>query len=270
MRINVIGTGKVGETLMRRIVEADGLTLGSVFNRSADRAEGVTRRINAGQVSLTVEGLAPAELWFLTVPDDRIAETAQALARSGHAPAMVAHCSGFLSSEVLAPLSDLGWKTASCHPVRSFADPVLAAKGFAGTYCAIEGEASAALSSFVSTIGGVPFGVDPARKALYHAAAVFSNNFSTMLQAVALEAYADSGVPEHVAKALCKTLLDGAAENVAQLGPREALTGPAARGDRVVLDQQGSAVADWSADAGVLYAVASRMAERLKRLGRAS
>lgn len=269
MRINVIGTGKVGQTLMRMISCSEGYVLGSVFSRRFEAASSAVATVGAGQAVRSLSEMESAEIWFITVPDDRIGEVAAELAKAA-ASAIAVHCSGFSSSSVLSELADRGWKTASLHPVKSFADPQLAAASFAGTHCAIEGSAQAVLWALTEALGGVPFQVDPTKKALYHAAAVFSNNFTTMLQGVAMEAYAEAGVPEGVAKALCKTLLDGAAVNVAKLGPQEALTGPAARGDHAVLAAQGAEVAAWSADAGVLYEVASRMALRLKSAGRAS
>ncbi len=270
MRINVIGAGKVGQTLMRLISRAEGYLLGSVYSRQFEAASKAVQSAGAGIAVRELSDMEPADIWFLTVPDDLISSVAQTIAAIPVCPAIVVHCSGFSSSDILSPLKEMGWKTASCHPVRSFADVALAADQFNGTHCAIEGSAGADLWPLVEALGGTPFPVASSRKALYHAAAVFSNNFSTMLQAVAMEAYAEAGVPENVAKSLCKTLLDGAAANVANLGPREALTGPAARGDHAVLAQQCEEVAKWSADAGTLYEVASRMALRLKSEGRAS
>lgn len=272
MWINIIGAGKVGQTLMRLIAASDGYPLGSVAARRFETSADAVKAIGAGKAVASLAEMEHADLWFLTVPDDMISTVAIALSDAGAAPSIAVHCSGFSSSSVLAPLAEKGWRTASFHPVKSFADPQVAAGSFIGTHCAIEGqeEAVAVLWSLCETLGAIPFHVDPTKKALYHAAAVFSNNFSTLLQGIALEAYAASGVPHDIAKALCRTLLEGAAVNVARLGPQAALTGPAARGDHAVLAAQGAEVAAWSKDAGELYEVASRMALRLKSEGRAS
>jgi predicted short-subunit dehydrogenase-like oxidoreductase (DUF2520 family) len=120
----------------------------------------------------------------------------------------------------------------------------------------------------VREIGGLPFLIHPDRKPLYHAAAVFSNNFTVLLQAIAREAWRDAGVPDDVATALCDRLLHGAADGVAALGPSAALTGPAARGDDRVLALQEEAVRHWQPEAGALYALASQLARRLGQTGR--
>ena len=277
--VNVIGAGKVGRTLMSLTRDAAGYTLGDIADCREESARAAVQAIAAGQVVASVAEMRPADLWFLTVPDDAIAETARKLAGvSGRAhgetaaPRPVAvHCSGFLSSEALAPLRDRGWLTASCHPVRSFADPDLAARQFPGTLCGVEGDADAVarIEAFVSALGGRPFAVNAEKKALYHAAAVFSNNFTVVLQAVAMEVWQEAGVATDVAGELCASLLGGTATNVATLGPAAALTGPAARGDKNVLEIEERSLATWQPDAAVLYRDLSRLARSLKQTGRA-
>ena len=56
--------------------------------------------------------------------------------------------------------------------------------------------------------------------------------------------------------------------NVAKLGPAEALTGPAARGDTAVVQRQGEVVQAWHPQVGEVYQLLSDMATKLKRTGR--
>lgn len=268
LRVNVIGAGKVARTFMLLFQGAEGVETQDVFSRSASSAEAAVG-LGGGTVVAELAQMRPADIWLLTVPDDQIAGAAAELAASGVAPSAVVHCSGFLSSSVLEPLAEAGWQVASCHPVLSFADPESARDQFAGTYCAVEGnaEAAALVSDIVSRVGGQPFPVTAEKKALYHAAAVFSNNFAVVLQAIAADAWAEAGVPDDVATALGDKLLGGAAANVAKLGPQAALTGPAARGDQDVLRLQGAEVAAWHPEAGEVYRLMSDLAGRLKASG---
>lgn len=274
-RVNVLGAGKVGRTLMSLTRDAAGYTLGDVASRDAASANTAVEALAAGRAVTSFTDLRPANLWFLTVPDDAIAEVARVLAatsglaaRHGFRPVAV-HCSGFLSSEALAPLRNLGWLTASCHPVLSFADPALAARQFVGTLCGIEGDAGAIvrIEAFVLAIGGRPFAVNAEKKALYHAAAVFSNNFTVVLQAIAMEVWREAGVSTEVAAELCASLLGSAADNVAALGPAGALTGPAERGDRNVLEIEEQSLAGWQPDAAHVYRELSRLARTIKQTG---
>ena len=175
--VNVIGAGKVSRTLMSLTRDAVGFTLRDIASSREESARAAVTAVSGGRAVASFAGMRPADLWFLTVPDDAIAGVAHELAGVSTlargepgAPRPVAdHCSGFLPSEALAPLRDLGWLTASCHPVRSFADPDLAARQFPGTLCGIEGDAAAVprIEAFVSAIGGRPFAVTAEKKALW-------------------------------------------------------------------------------------------------------
>lgn len=272
LRVNLIGAGKVGRTLLSLLAEHPGYEVGDVVSARKESAEGAVQAAGAGRVALTLAAMRPADVWCLAVPDDRIAKVAADLARVAAPDATAArpiavHFSGFLSSEILAPLQERGWSTASCHPVLSFADPTAAKVQFPGTFCGIEGQAAERIAALVSDLGGRPFTVASAQKALYHAAAVFSNNFTVVLQAIALEAWSEAGVDDSVARDLCAALLRSTTDNVVRIGPSGALTGPAARGDEAVLAKQQGEVAAWHPDASEVYRVMSRLARRLKEHG---
>lgn len=270
LRVNVVGAGKVAQTLMLLFQKSDRIRVQSVYSRSPESADGAVGLAGVGQAVTRLSDMEPADLWLLTVPDDQITAAAEALVDSGAEPSVVIHCSGFFSSQALAPLAQAGWQVASCHPVLSFADPQTARDQFTGTYCAVEGDAAAValISDLIAQVGGQPFPVSADKKALYHAAAVFSNNFAVVLQAIAAEAWSEAGVPDVVAAALGDKLLAGAAANVARLGPVAALTGPAARGDQDVLTRQGAEVSAWHPEAGEVYRAMSQLAGRLKASGK--
>ncbi len=263
--VNIIGAGRVGRTFLRLL----GPRVVNVASATRTSAEAAVAETGHGHVADLGE-MAPADIWFLTVPDTKIAEAAKALARTAAPPAIAVHCSGFHTGEVMAPLRAKGWHLASAHPNLSFADPDSAAARFSGTPCGIEGdpEATAAVEALLTDLGALCFPIASDQKALYHAAAVFSNNFATVLQAIAREAWAEAGVPDDIARQLNASLLNATAENVARHGPAEALTGPAARGDEAVVARQGDEVTAWHPAAGALYRDLSAMAARLKRTGR--
>ncbi len=268
LRMTVIGPGKVGQTLLRRGQATAGLAPGDILARRAEAAEAAQRFAGGGRPISDFAALRPADLFLLTVPDDQIESTARSLADRGLPPASVAHCSGFHPATLLSPLAEAGWQTGSAHPILSFADPDLAAAQFEGCFCGIEGAASDCLTAVFTALGARCFAVRGEAKALYHAAAVFSNNFTTVLQAVAQEAWDEAGVPEEVRQALQAALLKGTVENILAQGPQAALTGPAARGDAAVVGAQGQAVAGWQPEAGAAYRLLSKMAARLKATGR--
>lgn len=264
--VNIIGAGRVGRTFLRLLRE-DAQDIASATRASAEAAVHETGHGHATEL----REMRSADLWLLTVPDTQIASAAQSLAQTQTEPSIAIHCSGFHTADIMAPLRDKGWRLASAHPNLSFADAETAAANFPGTPVGIEGDDDAmdATDELLSNLGAETFRIASDQKALYHAAAVFSNNFTTVLQAIAREAWAEAGVPEEVAAKLNASLLNATARNVTQLGPKASLTGPAARGDRDVVAAQSAKVHAWSTDAGRLYDGMSAAATRLIASGKA-
>lgn len=269
--LNIIGCGKVGQTLGHLFHARGVCQIQDLKARRADSAAAAARFIGAGRAVETLAEMRPADVWLITVPDTQISAVAAELAAdlsrrsqsSGDRPVAL-HCSGFLPASALDPLREHGFQLASAHPVLSFAEPAQAVRQFPGSPCGIEGDdaALAAIRPMLEAIGGNCFTVPTGRKSLYHAAAVFSNNFTVVLQAIAHEAWVAAGVPEEMLPKIQASLLRATVDNVIRLGPR-AITGPAARGDDAVVRLQGADVSHWHPEAGALYHDLSRLARRL-------
>jgi len=269
--LNVIGCGKVGQTLARLFHLHGACEIQDLLGLDLSQTRQAADFIQAGRAVEALGDMRPADLWLVTVPDTLIAQVADDLAaalRGGSAEspaqAVAFHCSGFLPASALGPLRALGFSLASTHPVLTFADPASAVSQFNAIPCGLEGDDDAleSLSLLFEKIGGACFTVQTERKPLYHAAAVFSNNFTVVLQAIAREAWAAAGVPEKLAQEIQGSLLQATVLNVLRLGPK-AITGPAARGDTQVVSSQGAEVFRWNPDAGVIYMELSRLAHRL-------
>ena len=273
--VNLIGAGKVGQTLLRCMARLPDVTIQDVASARHSSSVEAVEAVDQGHAVPALADMAAADVWFLTVPDTKIgeiaAELAETIGKKGKAsrPQIAVHCSGYHAAEVMAPLRNLGWSLASAHPMLSFADPETAAGRFPGTWCGVEGDGPGveAIENLLRMLGARPFPIASEAKALYHAAAVFTNNFTTVLQAIALEAWEAAGVPDDVARELNWTLLRSTVENIDRFGPQDALTGPAARGDREVVRDQGRSVSEWHDDAGKVYRDLSALAARLKTTG---
>lgn len=265
--LNIVGAGRVGQTLGRLWVSSGVFQIQGVLARSMASAQQARDFIGAGQPVAELGTLPPADVWMLSVPDSQITPVAQALAALNRPPALVCHCSGALGSTELAPLGQLGWQLASAHPLLSFAQPERALAQFAGTPCALEGDtiALAVLEDAFSRIGGRCFALSAQNKLLYHAGAVLATNFLPVLQDLAEQLWQHSGMPEDLAQQMRSTLLQNAVNNIVALGPQAALTGPAARGDTALVARQQQALADWQPQVGEAYAALSQLATRLAR-----
>jgi len=95
----------------------------------------------------------------------------------------------------------------------------------AGSWCAIDG--SPRVEHLALTLGTRPFRIDPADRVGYHAAACVASNHLVALLGQVERLAANAGVPFEAFLPLVRRTVD----NVADLGPAAALTGPVARGD---------------------------------------
>jgi predicted short-subunit dehydrogenase-like oxidoreductase (DUF2520 family) len=270
--LNLVGAGKVGKTLARLWHEQKQLQIQDVLTSSLQSATQAVAFVGAGRPVKQLTEMRPADLWMLAVPDSQIAScaTAMALNLKNHAPSHAFHTSGALASDQLVPLEAIGWKIASAHCILSFADPQSAMQQFPGTVCGIEGhtELTDELDALLTATGAQCFALKSENKLLYHAGAVFATNFIPVLQQTAEALWSASGVPSQYLPQLRERLLHNAVANVIELGPTDALTGPAVRGDMELIGRQAQAVEDWDPSSGRAYRQLSEMALRLAKIKR--
>jgi len=255
--LNVIGCGRVGRTLCR-LWHAEGVfRIGSVLNRSPESARKAVEFIGAGTPVEHYSRLEPADAVMITTPDEVIADCCRRLCEAPEpGPGRVAfHCSGSLASGVLEPARRRGAAVASAHPLRSFADPALAVHAFAGTPAAVEGDAAACalLEDALARLGALVFPIDPEAKTLYHAATVAISNYLVALCEVALRCLEKSGIDRPTATRMIGPILGGTVENVLELGPVRALTGPIARGELSVVERHRRALGEWDKNLEAVY-----------------
>lgn len=265
--LNLIGCGRVGQTLARLWTQHGTLAVQDVLTTRLDHAQAAVTAVGAGHAVGDLHAMRAAPLWMLATPDAQLPAVAQALANQQHQapPALAFHCSGALDSQVLAPLRAIGWQVASAHCILSFASIHAAIHQFPGTPCALEGDATAVatLRPLFGAIGAQCFDVASVDKLRYHAAAVFATNFLPVLQSVAEDLWLSSGVPPALMAGLRTSLLRNAVDNITRLGPQAALTGPAARGDTAAIARQAQALQTHDPQVGAAYEALSALALRM-------
>ena len=157
-QINIIGAGRLGQTLAHLWRNTGQIAIQQLLTRSRQSAQQACDFIGGGQACDQLQQMQAAELWLIATPDGQIAETASALlaAKKLRSGDTVFHCSGALSSELLSALTKQGAAVASVHPIHSFATPSTSTSTFSGSHCACEGdeEAIKRLQPLFSSIGG--------------------------------------------------------------------------------------------------------------------
>ncbi len=174
------------------------------------------------------EFIKKAHNFIIAVRDSHIGETARRLARYHVEGRIFLHLSGALTSRELEPLKERGAFVGSFHPLQTFPrrDPSL----LKGIHFAFEGdeEALSLARTLAQEFGSSLFHIDPGKKTLYHAAAVFASNFADAMWIIADMLMREASDADFsVMEPLVRTTL----ENALRMGPEKALTGPARRRD---------------------------------------
>jgi predicted short-subunit dehydrogenase-like oxidoreductase (DUF2520 family) len=165
---------------------------------------------------------------ILCVPDDALAGVARELARCGPGRGRsVLHASGFAGLRPLAPLARAGWKTGWLHPLLPMPRGGGRARRFEGAWFALGGCAR----PLVRALGGRELALRRGSEADYHLAATLVSNGSLALFELARRHFERATQNRTHARTAFAALLAATAANLAQSNPREALTGPIARGD---------------------------------------
>ena len=220
LRVGLVGPGRVGTALARALRNA-GVEVEGPLGRG-ERPTG-------------------CDAILLCVPDDEIPAAAEASAAetvTAAAP-LVGHTSG---ATPLSALAHAGVGAFGLHPLQSVAHPGVSFEGVGAAVAGSTPDALAFASNLAERLGMTPFEIDDDGRAAYHAAASVASNFLVTLQAAAETIAAGAGLGPHEARALLAPLVRQTVENIAELGPEEALTGPVARGDDATVATQRAAV----------------------------
>jgi predicted short-subunit dehydrogenase-like oxidoreductase (DUF2520 family) len=200
----VIGPGRAGRSLMAALDAAGGYRCRGALGRE-------------DPVMAAAEGV---DLLVIATPDDEVARVAAAV--TPVASTVVIHLSGSLGLDVLGAHPRRG----SLHPLMPLPTPAIGAERLAsGITFAVAGDPLT--GTLAASLGGRAVEVaDPDRTA-YHAAATIAANHLVALVGQVERVAATAGLPLDAFAGLLRAATDDALA----LGPRQALTGPAARGD---------------------------------------
>lgn len=261
-RTLVLGHGRAGAALAAALRAAGWLV--TTWARDA--------QAGADHTGDWVPLLAQSELWILAVSDDALPEVSARLAEDwvrtapeGASAPSALHIAGRLGAEVLRSLAEVGVRTGSLHPLQSLRGRD-SAGALRGAFCAVEGEAQAKAWAHraVVAFGGLPVEVPEGGKALWHAAAVLSANFTTVLAAGGVSLLEALGVEEAQARALLGPLLRGTVAQLARSPAGQALTGPFARGDLAAVRAHLTAMREATPEWVAAYQALARAAAQLK------
>ena len=227
----MIGPGRAGRSLQLALEGADWRALPAL-----GRGDDLT------------DAAAGADVVVIATPDAAIAEVAAGVTPTEDV--VVVHLAGSLGLDVLAPHDN----RASVHPIVALPDAEIGAERLRGAWFAVAGHPVA--RKIVDALDGRAVEVPDDNRALHHAAAVIASNHVVALLGQVQRVADAAGVPLEAYLDLVRATID----NVATLGPADALTGPVARGDWATVRRHLDALADDERDA---YEAMVELASRL-------
>jgi predicted short-subunit dehydrogenase-like oxidoreductase (DUF2520 family) len=201
--IRIIGPGKAG------------MSFAEALRRTGHLVDGpLGRRDDVTGAAAGVDAL------ILAVPDDEIAIVAEHV--TPRSSCVVLHLSGSLGLDVLAPHE----RRASMHPLVPLPTADIGAdRLLAGVTIAVAGDELATV--LATSLAARAVAVADADRAAYHAAACIAANHVVALLGQVERVASTIGLDVAAFLGLARAAID----DVATLGPRAALTGPASRGD---------------------------------------
>ncbi len=200
----IIGPGRAGRSLLSALDGVGGFSARGVLGRHDSQ----------------VDAAVGVDLLVLATPDDTVARVAS-LVRPVPSTTVI-HLSGSLGLDVLGDHPRRG----SLHPLMPLPTPAIGAERLAsGITFAVAGDPMTA--RMARALGGRVVEVEDGSRTAYHAAASIAANHLVALIGQVERVAATIGLPLEAFAGL----LHAATDDALALGPRRALTGPAARGD---------------------------------------
>lgn len=237
--VSIIGSGRLG-TALAIALSSQGYPIHAVVARrlsSAKKAAAlVVGRNTLALKASELDRLPRSTILLLTTPDDEVSDTARKLTGSQRHVTnggIVLHTSGALASDVLEPLTSIGFHVGSLHPLVSVSDPQAGQRSLRGAFYCIEGDSAATRTAraIVRDLQGRSFTISSRNKPLYHAAAVMASGHVLALYDLATEMLAECGLERGIAAQVLLPLLQSTLSNLSRSDQARALTGTFARGD---------------------------------------
>ncbi len=210
--------GPARPSLPRSRIAGWAVTIVAGRTPDAPSTRAAAARFDASAVAVADAG-AGVDLVIIATPDGAIDAAAAALAPSVRPRTLVIHLSG---ARGLDALSAVPARIGALHPLQTFPSVDAGRARLAGSWCAIAGDPQTRVLAEQLELTAVE--IDDEDRVRYHAAAcIASNHLVGLLDQVGRVA----PIPLEAFLPLVRATI----ENVTEMGPAAALTGPVARGD---------------------------------------
>ncbi|MBL0308492.1 MAG: DUF2520 domain-containing protein [Bacteroidetes bacterium] len=226
MKVTIIGAGNVATQLALGLKKV-GHEIVEVYNRSDESGQELARTVGASFTSKAGE-LKDAEVYIIAVKDDTLAEVAGHLKLGNKT---VVHTSGTKSKDLLKD-SAIGFGVF--YPLQTMTK--YSKVDFKTVPILVEGSSEPVvqrLEMLARSLSHHVHRVDEEQRKWIHVAAVFANNFTNHLWALAEGILKERGISFDI----LKPLIMKSAQNLEGASPTAIQTGPAIRGDHQLVQE---------------------------------
>lgn len=230
MNVSFIGSGNLAWHLAPALDNTD-YSVKEVYSQNANHASALVERLYHAQVKSSLDfALSPSKIFIIAVSDDVITEVAQEIILPENA--ILLHTSGS------QPLSVLSYAAASrvgvFYPLQTFTkNKKVEFKEIPFFIESEDPETEKVLVNMANAISKKVYKITPRERKALHVAAVFASNFTNHMLTISRDILLDNKLDFE----LLKPLIAETINKTLSLGPDEAQTGPAKRGDLEILDK---------------------------------
>ncbi len=222
MKIVIIGSGNIGYHLAKALHQKK-IEVTQIFGRNENDLKKISEELS---IPFSTTVLADADLYFICVNDDSVAEASQLIKKEN---ALVAHTSGSLPKEILSG----NYRKASFYPLQTFSK--LKELDYSKIPFFVEAENNTdfeVLKNLASQISENVMKSDYEKRKYIHLTAVFACNFVNHLFARAKEISDSQEIPF----GFFLPLIDETVSKIHHIEPKLAQTGPSVRNDLRILE----------------------------------
>ncbi len=220
-KLVIIGAGNVATHLFNAFQQAPDIALVQVYNRSEAGLEAFKNRVST---TTSIEEIAPADVYLLSISDDAVEEMVHKLSAK---KALIAHTSGSV------PLLSIARHNGVFYPLQTFSKST--AVDFSEIPVCVEAEQKEdlkVLQKLGAAISERVYHISTAQRKSLHLSAVFACNFVNHLYRIAEKICHTHKVPFEI----LQPLIQETAAKIKQDSPKNVQTGPAQRGDESTID----------------------------------
>jgi predicted short-subunit dehydrogenase-like oxidoreductase (DUF2520 family) len=231
-KIVFIGAGNVASAIAKTLHKKHDIV--QVYSKSNAHAEQLASVLHCSFTNSLKKIVSDADIYIIAVKDDAIEQVASVL-RLGNK--LVLHTSGAID---ISPLKKISNRYGVLYPLQTFSKDSLIKKGIPFCIEASDKNVKTELEELVKELKGEVHVLNSKQRARLHLAAVFVNNFTNHMFAIAEDILNEDKIPFD----LLLPLIDETITKIKYKSPFQSQTGPALRKDKKTIKKHEKMLSD--------------------------